>query len=189
MTAELLAQSFASTRGVLANVTPSQIEGGPTPCASWSVKELVDHIVNGTTFFAAVAETGTSPAEDGYPAFTPEGSLAAFDAGSAQAVRAFAAEGAMERIMHLPFGDIPGSLYVNIAAGDAFTHGWDLARATGQPTDLDPEVAIQLLDFAQAFLSDALRGPEGQAPFGPRQEAPAGASVADQLAAFMGRRP
>jgi uncharacterized protein (TIGR03086 family) len=189
MTAELLAQSFASTRGVLANVTPDQLEGGPTPCASWSIKELVDHIVNGTTFFATIAETGTPPAEDGYPPFTPDGVVDAFDAGSARAVRAFAADGAMERIMHPPFGDIPGSVFVNIAAGDTFTHGWDLAKATGQPTDLDPEVAAQLLEFAQAFVSDALRGPDGQAPFGPKQEAAAGASVADQLAAFMGRRP
>lgn len=188
MTAELLAQSFASTRSVLANVTPEQLEIGATPCASWSVKELVDHVVNGTTFFAAIAETGTPPAEDGYPAFTPDGVVEAFDAGSSRAVRAFAADGAMERIMHPPFGDIPGSVFVNIAAGDAFMHGWDLAKATGQSTDLDPEVAAQLLAFAQAFLSDDLRGPEGQAPFGPRQEAPAGATAADTLAAFMGRR-
>jgi hypothetical protein len=70
MTAELLAQSFASTRSILDNVNPDQIEAaGPTPCVSWSVKELVDHIVNGTTYFASAAETGTSPSEDGYPAF------------------------------------------------------------------------------------------------------------------------
>ena len=31
------------------------------------------------------------------------------------------------------------------------------------------------------------RGPEGKAPFGPVQTAPAGASNADQLAAFLGR--
>jgi uncharacterized protein (TIGR03086 family) len=189
MTAELLAQSFASTRGVLANVTPDQLEGVPTPCASWSTKELVDHMVNGTTWFAAIAETGTTPAADAYPAFTAENVVEVYDAGSTRAVKAFAADGAMERIMHLPFGDIPGSVFVNIAAGDAFTHGWDLAKATGQPTDLDPAVAAQLLAFAQGFLSDALRGPEGQAPFGPKQEAAPGASVADQLAAFMGRRP
>ena len=36
-------------------------------------------------------------------------------------------------------------------------------------------------------IQDAFRGPEG-APFGPEQPAPAGASAADQLAAFLGRR-
>jgi hypothetical protein len=37
------------------------------------------------------------------------------------------------------------------------------------------------------MLPDAFRGEEGQAPFGPRQEAPAGATAADKVAAFMGR--
>lgn len=187
---DLLAKSFASTRGVLANVTPGQLTGQETPCASWTVKELVDHIVNGTTFFAASAETGTPPAEDGYPAFeaTPDGALAAFDAGSARAVAAFAAEGTMDRILHLPFGDLPGSVFIDIVCGDTFTHGWDLARATGQSTDLDPETATRLLEIAAPLLPDALRGADGQAPFGPAQSAPAGASPADQLAAFMGRR-
>jgi uncharacterized protein (TIGR03086 family) len=187
MTADLLAKSFASTRGVLANVTPEQLEGDATPCASWSVKELVDHIINGTTFFAGTAETGTPPAEDAYPGFTSEGLLEAFDAGSSRAVRAFEADGTMERMMHLPFGELPGSVFVNIACGDTFTHGWDLAKATGQSTDLDPVVAAQILEIARPLLSETLRGPEGQAPFGPVQAAPAGACAADQLAAFMGR--
>jgi uncharacterized protein (TIGR03086 family) len=187
---ELLAKSFAATRGVLANVTPGQLVGTETPCASWTVKELVDHIVGGTTFFAQSAETGAPPADDGYPSYeaTPSGALEAFDAGSARAVKAFAADGTMDRIMHLPFGDMPGSVFINIACGDAFTHGWDLAKATGQSTDLDPEAAAQVLAIAKEFLPDALRGEDGQAPFGAEQQAPAGAPPADQLAAFMGRR-
>jgi uncharacterized protein (TIGR03086 family) len=188
MSAELLAKCFASTRGVLANVTPEQLEGATTPCASWSVKELVDHIVNGTTWFAVTAETGTTPADDAYPAFTADNFVDVFDAGSARAVKAFAADGAMERIMHLPFGDLPGAAFVYIASGDTFTHGWDLAKATGQSTDLDPETATQLLGIVGGMLPDALRGEDGQAPFGPVQQAPSGATAADTLAAFMGRR-
>jgi uncharacterized protein (TIGR03086 family) len=188
MSAELLAKCFASTRGVLVNVTPEQLEGAETPCASWSVKELVDHIVNGTTWFAAIAETGTPPGEDAFPAFTADNVVKVFDAGSTRAVTAFAADGAMERIMHLPFGDLPGAAFVYIACGDTFTHGWDLARATGQSTDLDPEAAAQLLEIVGPMLPEAFRGEDGQAPFGPVQEAPAGATDADKLAAFMGRR-
>ena len=90
--------------------------------------------------------------------------------------------------MKLPFADLPGAVFVNIACIDTFTHGWDLAKATGQSTDLDPELASQLLAIAQAFLSDALRGPDGSAPFGTRLEAPAGATAADELAAFLGRQ-
>jgi uncharacterized protein (TIGR03086 family) len=188
MSAELLAKCYASTRGVLTNVTPEQLDGAETPCASWSVQELVDHIVNGTTWFATIAETGTPPGEDAFPPFTSDNVVEAFDAGAARAVKAFAADGAMERIMHLPFGDLPGSAFVYIACGDSFTHGWDLAKATGQSTDLDPETATQLLEIVSPMLPDAYRGEDGQAPFGPRQEAPAGGTAADRVAAFMGRR-
>ncbi|HEY1651631.1 MAG TPA: hypothetical protein VGG09_07085 [Acidimicrobiales bacterium] len=90
--------------------------------------------------------------------------------------------------MRPPFGELPGSVFVHIACGDTFTHGWDLAKATGQSTDLDPEVAAQLLGIVTGLLPDSLRGEDGQAPFGPVQVAPAGACAADQLAAFMGRR-
>lgn len=188
MAAELLAKCFASTRDVLANMTPEQLEGAETPCASWNVQELVAHIVNGTTWFATIAETGTPPGGDVFPPFTADNVVEVFDAGSDRAVRAFAAEGAMERIMHLPFGDLPGAAFVFVACGDTFTHGWDLAKATGQSTDLDPETASQLLEIVSPMLPDTLRGKDGEAPFGPRQEAGAGATAADKVAAFMGRR-
>ena len=94
----------------------------------------------------------------------------------------------MDKTLRLPFAELPGGVFINIATIDTFTHGWDLARATGQPTDLDPELAAALLGFAQAFLSDAMRGPDSASPFGAQVEAPAGATPADQLAAFLGRQ-
>ncbi|HEY1828249.1 MAG TPA: hypothetical protein VGF87_09515, partial [Acidimicrobiales bacterium] len=78
--------------------------------------------------------------------------------------------------------------YMNIATGDTFTHGWDLARAIGQPTDLDPALAAKILDTVRPMLPDAFRGADGEAPFGPAVEVSASAPAADQLAAFMGRQ-
>ena len=92
----------------------------------------------------------------------------------------------MTKMLTLPFGQMPGSAFVGLAATDTFTHGWDLAKATGQSTDLDPELAAQLLAGAKQAISPAFRGPEPK-PFGPEQTAPAGATNADQLAAFLGR--
>jgi uncharacterized protein (TIGR03086 family) len=76
---------------------------------------------------------------------------------------------------------------VAMAALDQFTHGWDLARATGQPTGLDPGLAVELLGHARQAITGDFRGPDGTAAFGPAVEAPAGAGPADQLAAFLGR--
>ena len=187
MGADLLSQGFASTGKILAGVSSDQLES-PTPCGSWTVRDVVNHVVGGTTYFALTAETGTAPSGNSTD-FTTGDYVSQFKEGAARAVKAFDAEGAMEKVVKLPFGELPGSAFVNIATIDTFTHGWDLARATGQPTDLDPELAAQLLSIAQAFLSDAMRGPDGQAPFGPEVEPAAGACPADQLAAFLGRRP
>ena len=84
---------------------------------------------------------------------------------------------------------VPGSVCVWIAAGDVFTHGWDLAKATGQPTDLEPDVAARLLAQIEPILPDTMRGPDGEAAFGPRVEIASSAPAADQLAAFEGRHP
>ncbi len=187
MGADMLAQAFASTAGVLAGVETQQLSA-PTPCASWQVRELINHIVGGTVYFAVTAETGVAPTGGDAVDFCDGAFVTEFNKGAARAVKAFEADGAMDKTLRLPFGELPGGVFVNIATGDTFTHGWDLARATGQSTDLSPELATTLLAFAEAFLSDAMRGPEGAAPFGARQAAPAGAGPADQLAAFMGRQ-
>ena len=187
MSAEVLQQAFASTAGVLANTKDGQLDG-PTPCASWRVRDLVNHIVGGTTYFAVTAETGEAP-EVGGEDHTAGDFKAEFDAGAKRAVAAFAADGVMEKALKLPFGELPGSIFVYIAATDTFTHGWDLAKATGQSTDLDPALAKQLLDAVSSFLPDAMRGPDGQAPFGPKVDVASSASAADRLAGFMGRTP
>jgi len=187
MSADMLAQAFASTAGVLAGVEAQQLDGS-TPCESWQVRELVNHVVGGTTYFAVTAESGQAPSPSETD-FCAGDFVSEFNKGAARAVKAFEAEGAMDKMMKLPFGELPGGAFVNIATIDTFTHGWDLAKATGQSTDLDPGLATQLLAIAEGFVADSFRGPDGQAPFGPKVEAPAGAPPADRLAAFLGRRP
>ena len=184
MGAEVLERAVRSTRAVLGRVQPDQLSA-PTPCASWTVAELINHIVGGQLFFASVA-SGDRPSRD-RPDFAAGDFVGDFEQGSAAAIAAFDTPGAMERTMHLPFGDMPGAIFVTIAATDTFIHGWDLARATAQPADLDPELATELLTAARPFLSDSLRGPEGKASFGPEQPCAPDAPAADQLAAFLGR--
>ena len=84
-------------------------------------------------------------------------------------------------------GMLPGSIFVMIAATDTFAHGWDLANALGISTDLDPAVAGQLLSLS--MLPDEFRGPDGQAPFGPKVDVPDSACAADRLAGYLGRHP
>jgi uncharacterized protein (TIGR03086 family) len=186
MVTENLARAFASTRSVLSNVSSEQLDQ-PSPCKSWTVRELINHIVGGAHWFGATTESGESgpPSEADW---TAGDMVASFDEGVARAVAAFDAPGAQEKIVKLPFGDFPGAAYMGLATSDTFTHGWDLAKATGQPTDLDPELAEQLLEAAKAMIPDQFRGDEPM-PFGLAVEPPADASAADRLAAFLGRQP
>ncbi|HVA59446.1 MAG TPA: TIGR03086 family metal-binding protein [Mycobacteriales bacterium] len=189
MSADRLERAFASTAAVLAKVNAEQFDD-PTPCASWRVRDLINHVVGGTTFFAVTAETGTSPGRGSQPTdFTVGDYRASYQQGAQRAVTAFRAEGAMDALMSVPFGQLPGSVFVNIAATDAFVHGWDLAKATGQSTDLDPELAGQLLASAQRSFPDTMRGDDGKAPFGAPVEVAESAAAADRLAGFLGRQP
>jgi uncharacterized protein (TIGR03086 family) len=177
-------QAIASTRSMLASVKPDQL-ALRTPCASWKVSDVINHVVGGQYFFAS-AMSGT-PMSGEAPDFAAGDFVGAFDEGARQTLSAFQADGAMSKTVKLPFGEMPGAAFVGIAATDTFVHGWDLARAIGASTDLNPALATQLLAGAKMAIPDAFRGPDGVAPFGAEQKAPAGASAADELAAFLGR--
>ena len=182
MSTQPFEQAIAVSHKVLANVSADQMDG-TTPCAAWNVAELVNHIVGAQNFFAAGMQ-GQPRADAGDAAGGDF--VAAFDEAAATALACFQAEGALERTVALPFAEMPGAAVMGLAMTDTFQHAWDLAKATGQDTDLAPELATALLAASQQSISDAFRGPEG-APFGPPLEAPSGASNADQLAAFLGR--
>ncbi|HSO97038.1 MAG TPA: TIGR03086 family metal-binding protein [Acidimicrobiia bacterium] len=184
MATEALEQAISSTRTVLTGVSKEQL-GDPTPCAQWKVSDLINHIVGAQSFFEAGAKG--EPPPSGETDFSSGDFVAAFDEGSRRCVAAFQADGVMEKMLTLPFGQVPGSAFVGISATDTFTHGWDLAKATGQSTDLDPGLAAQLLGAARMAIQPSFRTPEGN-PFGPEQTAPDGACTADQLAAFLGRK-
>ena len=186
--ADVLERACRSTAAVLAMVRTTDLDQ-PTPCASWNVRDVVNHIVGGTGFFAELAEKGAVTDRGDDTDCTATDFAATFRREAERLVAAFRAPGAMTKPMKLPFAELPGSVCVWIAAGDIFTHGWDLAKATGQPTDLEPDVAARLLAQIEPILPDGMRGPDGEAAFGPRVEIANSAPAADRLAAFEGRHP
>lgn len=186
MSTETLERAFGVAKGVLANVKPDQLDL-PTPCKSWDVRALVNHLVGGSFFFAAATNAGEAADGGGESPDLASGDfVASYEDGTKQAVAAFSAPGAQEKNIKLPFGEFPGAAFMGIATLDTFTHAWDLAKATGQSTDLDPELAAQLSEAAKLTIGDGFRGDEPM-PFAAAQTAKADACAADHLAAFMGR--
>jgi uncharacterized protein (TIGR03086 family) len=184
MSTQQLSRAFGSTRAVLAKVGPGQLDD-PTPCASWDVRALINHFIGAARWGAsAVMGTGYEVNDEDYSAGN---FLASYDVSIKLALAAFETIGVLEKKIELAFGEFSGADLMGLVARDQFTHGWDLARAIGHHTDLDPEIAGELLIRARAEIVDAYRGPDGEAIFGPIVEAPAGACPADHLAAFLGR--
>jgi uncharacterized protein (TIGR03086 family) len=186
MSTEALQRAFDSTRSILENVTPDQMDNDTT-CASWKVKDLVNHIVTGSQWFGDSMNAGESQDFESAPDYSSMDYLDVFNDGAKKSVDAFGKEGAAEKIVKLPFGEFPGAAFMGLATTDTFVHGWDLAKSTGQDANLDPELAQQLLEGARATIPNEFRGPDTKAPFGPECDAAPDAPYADQLAAFLGR--
>jgi len=164
---------------VLAAVTPHQM-GAPTPCTEWTVGDLIGHLIGGNERVLIRAGLRSEPG-----ASWPADLIEAHRASAAAAHQVFAAPDGMTAIFELPIGPVPGSTFVWMRAVDGLVHAWDLARATGQSTDLDPELAAYLLAGSRGRATDALRGP-GKV-FGYPQPCDEARPPADQLAAFLGR--
>jgi uncharacterized protein (TIGR03086 family) len=183
MSTQPLEQAISVARSILENVDTGQLSAA-TPCASWNVSELINHMVGGQTFFTACMNDETPSGDT--PDFASGDFQGAFDEQSAACVAAFGAEGALAKTVTAPFGQMPAGAFMGLAITDTFQHAWDLAKATGQDTNLAPELATALVGQAKASISENFRGPEG-APFAAEQTAGDDASPADQLAAFLGR--
>ena len=109
---------------------------------------------------------------------------AAWAAASAAAVRAVQADGTMDRIVHLSFGDFPGSEYTLQLFADHVIHAWDLARAIGADEHLDDELVASCATWFEA-VEEAYRSAGAIAE---RPPVPGHADAQTLLLARFGRR-
>ena len=165
--------------GVLANVSSDQLDA-PTPCTEWTIHDLIEHVLFGNEHVGI-----WSGCNEEAPA-RPDNTAAAHRATALAAQEIFAGPDGMSMIFKLPFGEIPGQMFIGMRTSDVLTHAWDLAAATGQSTDLDPELAAEQLVAVRASVGPQFRGPG--MPFGKEQPCSSERAPADQLAAFLGRK-
>ena len=161
-------QRFAA---LVAGVGLEQWQNG-TPCSQWDVRTLVHHLLYEQLWVPLLLEGLTI--EQVGERF--EGDLMGADASAwpgllassiEQAHAAVAQPGALDRTVHLSFGDASGREYVTQLTADLAIHAWDLARATGQDDTLDPGAVALLLPWAEA--NAGLLGASGM--FGSRIDA------------------
>ena len=184
---EIHQRAMAQTESIVAAVEPGQLNL-PTPCTEYDVRALLSHMVGGLNRIAVVGEGGdgmaVDPRADGVP---DDGWPAGYAAARARVTVAWAADARLDALVEVPWGKVPGRIALGGYVQEILTHGWDLARATGQPTELDPELASWVLAVAQRILPPEPRG--GEIPFGPVVRVAPDAGVYAQLAAWLGRQP
>jgi nitrilase len=156
-----------------------------TPCEDWSVRKLVNHVA-GENCWTAPLLAGQTVADvgdrfDGDVLGTDP--AAAWKSGADEAIAAVHEPGAMDRTVHLSFGDFPGREYAMQLFADMLIHGWDLARAIDADDRLDPELVTALAAWFSG-VADVYR--QGGA-VGPRPNVPEDADAQTKLLAEFGR--
>jgi uncharacterized protein (TIGR03086 family) len=84
--------------------------------------------------------------------------------------------------------EMPAGVVGTVGLNEVVTHGWDLARATGQPFDVDDATVDACLEFVSPISEPGMEAARAPA-FGPVVDAPQGASALDRLVALTGRDP
>lgn len=184
----LLSRALDQTGAAISGVRPEQVKL-PTPCRSWDVRALVNHVVHDVLMFTARAGGGGSWERDESDAIDDDWA-AAYREAAASLLAVWQRPGALDGTVQLPFGEVPASWQVNQVISDLAVHAWDIAKATGQPTNLEPEVGQVSLDWARVNLQPQFRGDEASGNvFGPAVPVPDDAPLYDRLAGFFGRDP
>jgi uncharacterized protein (TIGR03086 family) len=161
-----------------AGATPIEQLDNATPCAEYTVRGVLEHMISGATAFAA-AYRGEEPTD---PDLSDP--LGDFGAVLGDLVAAITADGALDQTVQAPFGAVPGETFARFVVLDGLVHGWDMATATGQPYEPPDELVAAVDQFAHQAL-DPLR--DGST-FAAATDPVAGASPIDRLAAYTGRR-
>ena len=148
----------------------------PTPCDGWTVRNLLDHMLDTQRYFAGAArgEKGPPPSPTP-PSLSSDDPMADFERSRSAVLAAFGQDGVIEKT----------GPALAIAFSDQLLHGWDLARATGQDATMPDGLAQEAYEAIHGRFTDEQR----TGVFKP--EIPVGddATPQQRLLAYTGREP
>jgi uncharacterized protein (TIGR03086 family) len=185
----MMGKVLDETSRVVDNIQPDQLSN-PSPCEEWTVRDVLNHVTGGATLFTACVRDG-AVSDERYGELMGgdnlgDDYLGAFHHAADDAMSAFAEPGAMDKMVKLPFGEMPAGQALTIAIFDVTVHTWDLARGTGQSTELDSEVLDAAWDISHQMVSPELRA---TGLYGEDLDVADDLPLQDRLAAFVGRAP
>ncbi|NJP45963.1 TIGR03086 family metal-binding protein [Actinacidiphila epipremni] len=177
-----IADSAREAARIAAGVSPGQLTG-PTPCADYDTRTLVNHLVAYTGIGMELrARREPHPADLGTRDFTADPEWAkAYAEQLERSVAAWADPAVWQgEINSMPAGSMASMLFLELCL-----HGWDLAKATGQQFTL-PDATAELMLAQVREVAQMYRDYKG---FAEPADVPADAGPLKTAVALSGRDP
>ena len=161
------------TTGKVAHITDLD---APSDCDEWSVRDLLNHMLGTQRYFlgAARGEDVSMPGQNP-PNLLSDDAQADFARTCGDVVETFSRDGVLDRT-----GPALG-----IAFADMLLHGWDLARSTGQDTQMPDGLAQAAYDAIHGRFTEEQR----KGVFKPEIQVGDDATPQQRLLAYTGRNP
>ncbi len=193
---ELNGRAVRASADVVARATAEDL-GRPTPCAGWTLADLLAHMIVQHRGFAAAARG--AGADLAVWRVRPVGAeaVSAYAEAAEHVLAAFAEDGVLEREFTLPefaqpeFDREPvfsGAQAIGFHFIDYLVHAWDVARTLDVDFTADPELVEAAWPIALAVPDDERRDRPGAA-FRPSLAVTEDASRFDRMLALLGRSP
>lgn len=174
---------LAATAEIVAAVHPEQLTG-PTPCAGWSLRDLLGHMIVSNLGFAAAADGAPVGGEVWDSVEAPDDVFSGYLESAAAVSAAFTRADPDVPVPVFGYGTFPLTTALRMHVVDFVVHGWDVARAIGWRWRYDPE----LVEVAYPIML-GFRGPRPNKAFDVIREVPDDAPTTDRLMGFVGRDP
>ncbi|CCH29577.1 TIGR03086 family metal-binding protein [Actinosynnema sp. NPDC047251] len=177
----------------LVHVTPEAL-AAPTPCAEWTVRDLVNHVIGGERLTAALLGGATTEAAVEAlnadwlaEARTTEDLLTAFTAATEALDQAALVPGALDRVVDHLVGQVPGRQAIGFRVPEYLVHAWDLARALDVDDTLDPVLVARTWEDMRDMAP--VIGTSGYFGTGPSGTLDEDSPLQARLLDLSGRRP
>ena len=176
MSSELLDQYREASHWTAQKVAGASDLDATTPCTDWNVRDLLNHMLDTQHYFISAARgQDAAPPGPNPPSLLTADPVADFERGRKEFLSTYAQEGVAEKT-----GPALG-----IAFSDQLLHGWDLAKATGQ----DTEMPAGLAEAAYSCIHGQFTDEQRKGVFGPELPADDDATPQQRLLAYTGRDP
>lgn len=176
---------------LVANVPDTRLTA-PTPCGGTSVEALIGHVNGLTTAFTQAAtknvQDGGSPPPSAEAPRLPADWRTSIPRALDALAAAWRSPDAWQGMTEAGGIDLPGEEAGKVAMNELVVHGWDIARASGQPYDATEDE----IETCLAFVAPAVEQSEGKGIpglFGPAVDTPDDAPALDRLIGLTGRDP